>query len=107
MPTLTLALVLDKVARLKHLANIVDVRTNTDKQAVATERISELYEANATKTGKSIEEIAKAGVAAIPMGRLGRPEEFANMIVFLASEAASYITGTVMMVDGGVVRALQ
>ncbi|MEM7112707.1 MAG: SDR family oxidoreductase [Chloroflexota bacterium] len=90
-----------ELAKDNILVNVVSPGT------IATERITELYEANAAKTGKSVDEIAKAGVAAIPMGRLGRPEEFANMVVFLASEAASYITGSVMMVDGGVVRALQ
>ena len=42
----------------------------------------------------------------IPMGRVGTPEEFANVIVFLASERASYVTGTAIQVDGGLVRGL-
>jgi 3-oxoacyl-[acyl-carrier protein] reductase len=44
--------------------------------------------------------------AEIPMGRVGTPEEFANVIVFLASERASYVTGTAIQVDGGLVRGL-
>ena len=49
--------------------------------------------------------IARLG-ADIPMGRVGTPEEFANVIVFLASERASYVTGTAIQVDGGLVRGL-
>ena len=44
--------------------------------------------------------------AEIPMGRVGTPEEFANVIAFLASERASYVTGTAIQVDGGLVRGL-
>ena len=44
--------------------------------------------------------------ADIPMGRIGTPEEFAAMVVFLASARASYITGTAVQVDGGLVRGL-
>jgi len=49
--------------------------------------------------------VAQLG-ADIPMGRVGTPEEFANVIVFLASERASYVTGTAIQVDGGLVRGL-
>jgi NAD(P)-dependent dehydrogenase (short-subunit alcohol dehydrogenase family) len=57
-------------------------------------------------TGKSVEEIRQARVKDIPLGRLGRPEEVANVIVFLASECSSYTTGTCVTVDGGVVRGM-
>jgi 3-oxoacyl-[acyl-carrier protein] reductase len=40
------------------------------------------------------------------MGRLGTPEEFANVVVFMASPAASYVTGTTLQVDGGNVKSL-
>ncbi|MGE0462866.1 MAG: SDR family oxidoreductase [Vicinamibacterales bacterium] len=73
---------------------------------IATERIDELDRANAARTGKPIEEIKKASVASIPMGRLGDPEEFANLVVFLASERASYISGQGMFVDGAAGNAL-
>ena len=43
----------------------------------------------------------KAGLGAVPMGRIGKPEDVANAVGFLASEEASYITGCVLMVDGG------
>jgi 3-oxoacyl-[acyl-carrier protein] reductase len=67
---------------------------------IDTERIAELDQANATKSGKPVDEIRKASVAQIPLGRLGRPEELANLVVFLASEPASYITRQAFMVDG-------
>lgn len=73
---------------------------------IQTERIEELDAANAKKAGVSIEEIRKASVAAIPLGRLGRPEELGNLVAFLASDAASYITGQAIMVDGGASTAL-
>ena len=57
-------------------------------------------------TGKSVEELRKARVKDIPLGRLGRSEEVANLIVFLASECSSYMTGTCVTIDGGVVRGI-
>lgn len=54
--------------------------------------------------GKSVEEIAAASRAGIPMGRYGTPQEFANVVTFLASEAASYVTGSTLRVDGGMIR---
>ena len=73
---------------------------------IDTERIAELDAANAQKQGKAIDEIRKASVATIPLGRLGRPEELANVVVFLASQAASYVTGQAITVDGAAGNAL-
>ena len=73
---------------------------------IDTERIAELDSANAQRSGKSIEDVRKASVASIPLGRLGRPEELANLVVFLASQSASYITGQAITVDGAAGNAL-
>ena len=73
---------------------------------IQTERIEELDRANAEKTGKPVDEVRRASVASIPLGRLGTPEEFANVIVFLASARASYVTGQAITVDGAAGNAL-
>ncbi len=73
---------------------------------IDTERIAELDQANAQKSGKSVEDVRKTSIAGIPLGRLGRPEELANLVVFLASQAGSYITGQAITVDGAAGTAL-
>jgi 3-oxoacyl-[acyl-carrier protein] reductase len=66
-----------------------------------TERVDELLAARAEKSGLKPEEEAAKITADTPLGRMAQPEEFARAAVFLASPAASYITGISMLVDGG------
>ena len=73
---------------------------------IHTARVDELDAAAASRTGKSIDEVARTAEAAIPIGRYGRPEEFADVVTFLASERASYITGSRIRVDGGAIRSV-
>jgi len=71
-----------------------------------TERVDALMEATAARKGISKEGAIQDVLVNIPMRRMGRPEELANLVVFLASERASYITGTSIQVDGGIVKGL-
>jgi 3-oxoacyl-[acyl-carrier protein] reductase len=68
---------------------------------IATDRLTQLDKANAAKQGKSVEEVEAAAKARIPAGRYGTVEDYAAAAVFLASEAAGYMTGSILRVDGG------
>lgn len=71
-----------------------------------TDRVQELVGRRAAQQGISFEEALKAATVGIPMRRMGRPEELAALITFLASERAAYLTGTTIQVDGGLVQGL-
>jgi 3-oxoacyl-[acyl-carrier protein] reductase len=73
---------------------------------IATNRIRFLDEVKAQREGRSVQDVAAASACSIPMGRYGRPEEYADAIAFLASERASYITGSSIRVDGGLIASL-
>ena len=68
---------------------------------ILSERHEENVRAAMQRTGKSEAEVLAPRVARIPVGRMGRPEEVAAIIAFLASERASFITGSAWSVDGG------
>jgi 3-oxoacyl-[acyl-carrier protein] reductase len=73
---------------------------------IHTDRVDQLDQAAAQKQGKSTADIARESAASIPAGRYGRPDEFGDVVAFLASTRASYITGAKIRVDGGMIRAI-
>jgi 3-oxoacyl-[acyl-carrier protein] reductase len=72
---------------------------------IQTERLEQLDAVTSQRQNKSLEEVAAAAKAQIPAGRYGTVEEFASVATFLLSERASYVTGTVTLVDGGAVKS--
>jgi 3-oxoacyl-[acyl-carrier protein] reductase len=72
--------------------------------AIRTDRTLELAGAAASKAGKTPEQIIEEREKGIPIRRYGTPEEFGRAAAFLASDGGSYITGSILRVDGGVVR---
>ncbi|MXX55403.1 MAG: SDR family oxidoreductase [Gemmatimonadetes bacterium] len=73
---------------------------------IRTARVEQLLASQAAARGTTPETVLEGIAADIPAGRIGRPEEFANAVAFLASAAASYITGHTLQVDGGLVQGL-
>lgn len=73
---------------------------------VLTERLHGLLTTAAENQNKSYEDILKESQSTIPVGRFADPKEFADMLVFIASERARYITGTTIMVDGGLTKGI-
>ena len=73
---------------------------------ILTDRFLEHQTDRAKRNGVTLEKQMELSSADIPMGRIGTPEEFAAMVVFLASARASYVTGVAVQVDGGLIRSV-
>lgn len=73
---------------------------------IATDRIRFLDKAKAEREGRSVEEVAAESTGSIPVGRYGEPKEYADVVAFLASARASYVTGSVIRVDGGLIASV-
>jgi 3-oxoacyl-[acyl-carrier protein] reductase len=73
---------------------------------IDTDRVKQIDGGASKATGKPIDEIQRLAIEQIPAGRYGTVDEFASVVAFLASQQASYITGSVIRVDGGLIRAV-
>jgi 3-oxoacyl-[acyl-carrier protein] reductase len=73
---------------------------------ISTDRVQEIDADNAQRSGITVPEQQKRVFATIPLARYGDPDEFAAAAVFLLSDAAGYITGASLQVDGGMLRGV-
>lgn len=73
---------------------------------IATTRIRALDDAKAKRENRSLEDVRAESTGSIPMRRYGEPQEYADAVAFLASTRASYITGSVIRVDGGLIQSI-
>jgi 3-oxoacyl-[acyl-carrier protein] reductase len=73
---------------------------------IATDRLKFLDEAKAKREGRSVEDVLAESTGSIPVGRYGKPEEYGDVVAFLCSERAAYITGSIIRVDGGLIASI-
>jgi 3-oxoacyl-[acyl-carrier protein] reductase len=73
---------------------------------IATDRIAFLDQARAKREGVTVDQVAADSIATIPVGRYGKPDEYGDVVAFLASERAAYLTGSVIRVDGGMISSI-
>ncbi len=90
---------LELAARKIRVNQIIPGRIDTD-------RVRQLDEINAKKLGISTDQVKDKAIAAIPWGRYGELEEFGRVGAFLLSDAAGYMTGSTVQVDGGLIRSV-
>jgi NAD(P)-dependent dehydrogenase (short-subunit alcohol dehydrogenase family) len=90
------------VEEARHGVRVVGV----NPAPVDTRRLRAVFETEARLSGVSVEEAGRRWLEHVPLGRPARPEEIADVIVFLASTRASFVTGTIVAVDGGASRSL-
>ena len=79
---------------------------NVGPGSTRTDRIVDLARQQAESSGISLDAAIDSQATGIPLGRIGEPEEFANVVTFLASPAASYVTGITLQIDGGTYRGI-
>lgn len=88
-------------------AEIAPIRINgLAPGRVATDRIAHLDGLRAAATGRPVEDIRREQIGRIPLGRYGDPAEVGRLAAFLLSPAASYVSGAIVPIDGGMIRAL-
>ena len=73
---------------------------------IHTQRVDELDAAAARRTDSDVADVAAKSRATIPAGRYGKPEEFADVVTFLASSRAAYVTGSRIRIDGGAIKSI-
>jgi len=73
---------------------------------IATDRIRFLDEQKAKREGRTVDEVSAASTGSIPLGRYGEPHEYGDVVAFLSSPRASYITGSTIRVDGGLISSI-
>jgi len=107
IPTLTLSNVIrislaGLVKTLAYQLGQYNILVNGIMQGyIDTERVREVASTRAQREGRSVEDVLREIAAEIPLGRLGKPEEIGELVAFLASDKASYISGSLILIDGG------
>jgi len=107
IPTLTLSNVIrislaGLVKTLAYQLGPYNILVNGIMQGyVDTERVREVAAARAQREGRKVEDVIKEIEREVPLGRLAKPEEIGELVAFLASDKASYITGSLILIDGG------